>query len=273
MNILPLVLILLLMLSVITVEKFEKVKSLVIVQHHYQKYLAETERKAFNDRQAKLAKKNSPSQRQLIFTYFYDKKFREGNPEQAKEIRLVAVELMKILYGHTSFYKAMENKRANFIDELLDEFSTAADALNTNEKIRRIEDIQRVRLADPELQEAFYHMLKGTIGKKELLLLKKDHPLSLRNEEKGYLPLLDFLKHQKANPKIVVQLASRELLKAVFGKEDIVEAIIQKRNELDPKSGDASAQFANEFKGKQRAGISDVLLDFKITSTDKSGYD
>jgi hypothetical protein len=273
MNILPLVLVLLLMLSVITVEKFEKVKSLIIVQHHYQKYLSEVERKAFNDRQIKLAKKNPSSQRQLIFTYFYDKKFREGHAEQAKEIRFVTVELMKILYGHTSFYKTMDNKRSNFIDELLDEFIAAADALRANEKIRRIEDIQRVRLADPELQEAFYHMLKGTISKNELSLLKNDRPLSLRNEEKGYLPLLAFLKHQKENPKIVVQLASRELLRAIFGKDDIVEAIIQKRNELDPKSGDASTQFANEFKGKQRSEISDTLLDFKITATDKSGYD
>ncbi|MBA2368496.1 MAG: hypothetical protein H0V82_05670 [Candidatus Protochlamydia sp.] len=273
MNILPLVLVLLLMLSVITVEKFEKVKSLIIVQHHYQKYLSETERKAFNDRQTKLAKKNQPSQRQLIFTYFYDKKFREAHPEQSKEIRFLTVELMKILYGHTSFYKTMENKRSNFIDELLDEFIAAADALNENEKVKRIEDIQRVRLADPELQEAFYHMLKGTISKKELKLLKKDRPLTPRNEEKVYLPLLDFLKHQREKPKIMVHLASRELLTAIFGKDDIVEAIIQKRSELDPKNNDASTQFANEFKGKQKSGISDALLDFKITATDKSGYD
>ena len=273
MNILPLVLVLLLMLSVITVEKFEKVKSLIVVQHQYQKYLAEMERKTFNDRQIKLAKKNSPSQRQLVFTYFFDKKLREGQPEKTKEIRSVTVDLLKILYGHAAFYKAMENKRSNFIDELLDEFTSAADALNANEKIRRIEDIQRVRLADPELQEAFYHMLKGTTDKKQLALFKKDNSLSMRNEEKAYLPLLDFLKHQKENPKIVVQLASRELLIAIFGKEDIVEAIIQKRNEVNPKSGDASTQFANEFKGKQKSGISDAILDFRITATDKSGYD
>lgn len=258
------------MLSVITIEKLEKYKALSIVQKEYQTYLAEMDRYVFNQRQKKMYASDSTSQRQLSFRLFFNKKAREAHPEKMKQIRFILIELMKGLYSEAAFYKELEQKRPQFLDELLDDFIVAADRLTDKDKIRRIEDIRRVRLADPELQETFYHMLKGTVRKDQL---EKSTPLTERNRQKTYLSLLHFL-HIKDEQKISVQRSSRELLQAIFGREELVEAIIAKRNELDAqKDPQAGAQFAQEFKGKQKGGISDDLLDFRISSTDKTPYD
>lgn len=269
MNILPLVLVLLLMLSVLTIEKLEKFQSLAAVQKQYQVYLAESERQAFNERQKRLYKEHIPSQRQLSFTSFFEKKERESKPEQFKQIRLIVADLIRNLYSEAAFFKNLEAKRPNFIDELLDDFIASADRLSEKDKIRRIEDIRRIRLSDPELQLVFYHMLKGTITKEKLNRLKENRILPPQDLLKSYVSLLTFLKHD-SRPTISIQHSSRELLMAIFGKAEIAEAIMTKRNELN--TPDASAQFANEFKGKQRAGISDDLLDFSISLTDKTPY-
>ncbi|WP_042279597.1 hypothetical protein [Candidatus Protochlamydia sp. R18] len=275
MNVLPLVLMLILMTAVITVEKLEKFKSTVIVQRQYQLYLEEDEREALNLHQRNLYAEYEPSQRQLSFTMFFNKKNREKNPEVFRQIRQITEDLIKVLYGQAAFYKKLESQRPNFVHEMLDDFMAAADKLNKINKIRQIEDIQRIRLEDPVLQQAFYHILKGTITKKKLKELQTKEgtdekiALSQRNQEKGYYSLLNFIKHTE-KPQIEIQLASRELLLAIFGNEEIVEAILIKRNE---KSADIGAQFIEAFKGKQKPGISNELLNFKLTKTDKKPYD
>ncbi len=272
MNILPFVLALLLVLSVVTVEKLEKFKSLMAVQHEYQFYLDKLDRKALNEHQKNMGKwSKATSQRQLSFSFFYEKSLRDG--EKTRQVRQITVDLIKVLYGDAAFFKELESRRPNFIDEMLDDFIASAEKLIEAENIRRIEEIRRIRLSDPELQHAFYLMLKGTTTLEQLQEMQQNtdsdekKPLSGRNREKGYLSLLDFLKHEKNNPVIKIRHAPRELLLAIFGKEEIVEAILARRKELDPKkTPDASMQFASEFKGKQKPGISDELLDFNITT-------
>ena len=74
-------------------------------------------------------------------------------------------------------------------------------------------------------------------------------------------------------PKIVVQRAPREILKAIFVSDEVVEAIIVKRNELAAHKDDGSeAAFKDEFNGKRRPGLDDELLNFKISEGDKSEY-
>ncbi|WP_068468581.1 hypothetical protein [Candidatus Protochlamydia phocaeensis] len=279
MNVLPLVLGLLLILSVLTIEKLERFKGLAAVQKEYQLYLNEQDRQALNDRQKKLALSYDPSQRQLSFRFFFDKKLREEKEQDYQQIRLVVVEFLRVLYGEAAFFKDMEHKRPNFIDDLLNDFIAVTDRLveesakkrgKEDNSIRRIEDIMHVKLDDPELQEVFYRMLKGTTTKEKL---KRMQPLSGRNKEKAYLPLLMFINNDRKNYRIPLRSASRELLKAIFIKDEIVESILAKRKELDSKDPSAQNQFENEFKGKQRTGISDALLDFTLTSTDTIPYD
>jgi hypothetical protein len=275
MNILPLILALVLMLSVLTVEKLEKVKNQTIVQKEYQAFLEMSERQVFNKRQEKLFDKSDKDIKQLSFRFFVDKKARDRDENITKQYRLLNLELMKVLYGEATFFKNLEQKRPNFLEELLTAIEQASEKAPKG-SIKRIRDIARLDLDDSELQKAFYHMLKGTTTRKKMQEIMKDKDVYLNAKEKGYVSLFDFINYDGADatPTIDVQHAPREILKAVFISDDVVDAIIAKRQEL-AESGEngATDAFQNEFLDKRRPGLDDKLLNFKITKGDKKVYD
>lgn len=269
MNILPLILALVLMLAVMTVQKLEHFKNQTVVQREYQFFLQTMERQVFNKRQKRLFGESEKNLRQLSFRFLVDKKAREGNANAAKQYRMLIVELMKIVYGEAAFFNNLEKKRPNFLEEMLNAIEQAADAA-PEKLINRIQDIARLNLEDPELQEAFYHMLKGTIEREKL----KEAPPCCK--EKAYVSLFKFINYdgKDGKPKrIVVQMAPREILKAIFESDAVVEAIIAKRNELAAnKDNGSELAFKNEFNEKWRTGIDDNLLDFRISSGKKDAY-
>ena len=53
--------------------------------------------------------------RQLTFRYFYDKKARDNHLNEAKQYRVLVIELMKNVYGEAAFFKELERKRPNFL--------------------------------------------------------------------------------------------------------------------------------------------------------------
>ncbi len=164
MNILPLILALMLMLSVLTVERLAKYKNQTIVQHHYQNFLKLEENNVFNVRQKLLFDESSGKKdhHQLSFRFFIDKEVREDK-KIPKQNRDLIKEFLKIVYGHTTFYQELEGKSQDFLEEMLNAIQETADVA-PKALIKRIEDIARLKLKDPALQEAFYHMLKGTIS-------------------------------------------------------------------------------------------------------------
>jgi hypothetical protein len=271
MNILPLILALVLMLSVLTVERLEKFKNQTAVQKEYQNFLKEGERQVFNNREKGLFGISKKSLRQLTFRFFLDKNLRKNDPESARQYRLLTIELMKTVYGEAAFFKNLKNKRDNFLEEMLTAIELAADAA-PEKMIKRIQDIARLDLDDPELQEAFYHMLRGTISRDNLKEMKS---LTPRMKEKAYVSLFNFINYdgKKATPQIMLQRAPKEILKAIFASDEIVEAVIVRRNELAAnKDSGSQTTFENEFKSKIRPDISDKLLDFSISSSDKTDY-
>ncbi len=272
MNILPLVLALVLMLSVLTVEKLEKFKNQTVVQREYRLFLQMFERQVFNKRQKNLFGENEKSLRQLSFRFLVDKQAREANANHAKQYRMLILELMKIVYGEAAFFKHLEKKRPSFLEEMLNAIEQAADAA-PKKLINRIQDIARLNLEDPELQEAFYHMLKGTIEREKLKEVKEAKP---RFKEKAYVSLFKFINYDGKDGKskaVIVQLAPREILKAIFESDDVVDAIIVRRNELAAnKDNGSETVFKNEFNDKRRTGIEDSLLNFKISAGNKDVY-
>jgi hypothetical protein len=146
-----------------------------------------------------------------------------------------------------------------------------------DKSIKRIQDIAKIDLGDEDLQYVYYRMLKGTIEKDDYKKLKDSKAF---NEGKTYLPFLSFVNFNGAGDyntcMIDVGLAPRELLLAIYGKEELVDEIIQRRCELVPKksceNANASAQFKSEFEGKQKSGIVDVLK-YSITTGDRSQRD
>lgn len=275
MNILPLVLALVLMLSVLTVEKLEKVKNQTIVQKEYQAFLQMNERQVFNKRQEKLFNKSDKDIKQLSFRFFVDKKARDRDENVTKQYRMLNIELMKVLYGEASFFKNLEQKRPNFLDELLTAIEHAAEAA-PEKLIKRVRDIARLDLDDSELQKAFYHMLKGTVTRQKMQEIVKNKDAHIGAKEKGYVSLFEFINYDgaSATPRIDIQHAPREILKAIFASDEVVEAIIVKRQELaDSKDNGAESAFQSEFCDKRRPGIDDKLLNFKISKGNKKDYD
>lgn len=301
MNFLPLVLALALMISLMTIERLEKFKNQEVVQIEYQKYLEESERKAYSAHERRLYGFYQTTHRQLPFRFFIDKQTRERDAGKTKQSRLITTEFLKTVYGNAGFYKKLEKKRPHFVDEMLDAIEQGADAM-PKKSINRVEDIAFIKLDDPELQEAFYHMLKGTISRKKLLELDKKYSeetattkktrkskseketkrirvslidaLPQRMKGKAYVSLLTYININEKGQAVEIQKAPRELLKAIFGNDEVVTAIINKRNELAASEDSGAAEaFKNEFLGKRRPGLDESLLDFKISSTNKSKYD
>jgi hypothetical protein len=142
--------------------------------------------------------------------------------------------------------------------------------------IRQTKDLARLNLDDPELQEAFYHMLKGTISREKLKEKEKKKEMTPRMNEKAYVSLFTYIHNEgaKSPPTIKIGYAPPEILKAVFVNDEVVEAILVKREELGGKDKDSGADetFKSEFIGKRRPGIDEKLLDFKLAKNSKD-YD
>lgn len=272
MNILPLILALVLMLTVLTVEKLEKFKNQAIVQKEYQTFLKMIERQEFNSRQEKLYEIYSENIKQLSFRFFLDEEARKKNPNLVKQYRLLNLTLMNNLYGEASFFKKLKQKRPTFLDELLTAIEEAAEKA-PKQQINDVEDVARLDLKDPDLQKAFYHMLKGTVSRKQL---KEMGALSPSMREKAYVSLFNFINYngKKGVATIKIQHAPREILKVVFPKDEVVEAIITRRKELaNSKDNGAQEAFKNEFLSERRDDIDDLLLDFSLSKGSKTGYD
>lgn len=278
MNILPLILGLVLMLSVLTVERLEKFKNQSIIQKEYQHFLKENERQVFNWRQKHLFGESQKSFKQLTFRYIYDKKAREKHSNEANQYRILMIELMKNVYKEAAFYKELERKRSNFLEEMLNEIEKASElAFKDSSKrfIRETKDLARLKLEDPELQQAFYHMLKGTIARDKLEaerveLKEKGEELPSRMKEKAYVSLLTYItidgNARSTPPTIKIARAPREILIAIFEKEEVVENLMSRREELGAnKDSGADELFKSEFVGKVRQGIDEKLLNFELS--------
>lgn len=274
MNVLPLILALILVLSVLTIGKFEQAKNQIIVHREYQAFLKDEERVLFNLQQKRFYKSESkskkgaePTHRQINFAYLVKKDPIDTNINKAKQHRLLILDLMKIVYGEATFFKEMEKKRPQFLEELLQAIEEVAKKAPKS-LINRIEDIVRLDLEDPELQKVFYHMLKGTVKRDKLKSLPKESSI----QEKAYPSLLNFI--QNGTDEIKIGLCPKEILKAIFLKDEVVEAICKRRQELSSKGGeDPTLAFRNEFQDKRRPDIDPGLLNFKISPSDKTVYD
>lgn len=274
MNILPIVLALVLVLSAITIERMEKFKNQAVIQKEQQAFIKNSERKEFNKRQASFYDVYPPTHRQLSFRYIVNKELREKNSNIAKQYRQMNIDLIKVLYSEAAFYKNMENKNSKFAEELIAEIENSAD--HSKGTIRTVRDICRLVLSNPEMQRVFYKMLKGTIERSELNKCIEDKNNSSKAQEKlnekTYVSLLTYI-HLKETPPMI-QLAPKELLKAIFESNDVVDLVLERRQELSKnKASDSAELFKKEFNPRRKIGISDELLDFSISKSDKKIYD
>ena len=278
MNILPLVFVLLFTLAIVSMAQLEKFKNASLNHMTYEKYIQPNKNFVLNQRQEKLFHEGQKeSWRHVSMRVFLKKERRDETDEETyQKNRFLLIELMKVLYSKAAFFKTLKQKRSEgFLEELVTAIEQAAIKAESNHKkpIKRIQDIVRLDLEDAELQEAFYHMLKGTTNKNEQDKETNDKNEQVvfepttRNQERTYFSLLAFVNMQKST-KVKIKLAAPEVLKAIFGKDEIVQSILVKRKLVDAQNAEAVEQFTQEFLNQRLPDIPANFLDFTFGRTE-----
>jgi hypothetical protein len=183
----------------------------------------------------------------------------------------------------------MEEKRSNFVSEILDNLIRDSDAYTEQNKIRKVCEIGTMELVDFELKDVFTLMLRGAfeitpkVPASDNIEIKFEEgqtfirPNFLPTE--GYYPLMNFITLDHGNYKIRVFLASPQLLMAIFGSSTTVYDILQERYQLyrnvkagmDPKEAEAS--FQSQFLSQALPYILPETLDFSISKTNPRNYE
>jgi hypothetical protein len=280
MNVLPLVLLLILVLSAFTVRQLENFKNSEILKKEYIDFIRYQEGKDLEERQRRLYKSDGFSKkRKLNFRPFFDKTARSTiSPDKMNQLRQVVKELTQVLYAEAEFFKKIREKRPNFVDEILDEIIKISD-----EKVKafegRIENLATVKLSDPELQEAFYYMLKGSMENRSTIDIEEYKSINLKYREKTYPSLLDFLRDQKMpnrSPEtIVVYSAPPEIIYAIYGKE-IGTQVISKIEELKNSSSnqvEKNREFELFMKNQPKNPGIHHIFEFSVDDKDDESPD
>lgn len=279
MNVLPLVLLLLLVLSMLSMQQVENFKNRGTIKKEFQDFLLYKARKDLN-----------LNNKILYSNEYYDKTHRINfnfllqSPTQdsieVKQLKLIIKNLMVELYGHTTFFQKLKEKRPEFIDELLEQLIEKAreEELTLNGEI---ENLAHVELTDKELQNVFYQMIKGSMDNRDHV--EKYRAAGTRNEGETYLSLLSFLS-AKANEgyrerpaMIPIYITPKEILLAIYADEQTVKGILAKRKEVWPRKstfkGAKTTEFTNFMKAQEKKqGITDTVLDFTVTTTNPENY-
>lgn len=276
----------LMLLVLITYGRLENFRNFAFVQIQFKEYMEESERAYLNEEAKKRYQKTvatkseknendnrekNPASSKLSFNLFVDKEERNNRQDQLETQINLARSLMIYLYGDQSFFKEMEEKRPNFLNEIFAALIRESEELP---KLKKTKEIATIDLKDPDLNEVFTRMLKGAYEKPPPK--EEQRPLKLKE---GYYSLLDFITVDKNKLKLRVFLLSRQLLAVTFGSPQVVEDIITTRNALyrNVKNNVLDANSAsNEFKGlygnSQQPFVPAEILDFGVSKTNPRKY-
>lgn len=272
----------LVVLSILTYGRVESFRNFAIIQIEFENYMKVRARKDVNELAVKRynhthvpskyrenqSKPNSASST-LSFNLFIDKEERKQHLSELAAHRIVAKNLMHNLYGNQEFFKKVEEKHPQVLDEILDSLIRKSDDFQTKDKINRSQELATIDLDDEDVNLVFTYMLQGdTMQKGEKELANGNYP-----------SLLDFITVQKKKLVIRVFLASPPLLMALFGNSDIVKQILDTRIQLykdvnkNRKTAlQASEEFKNIFINKRLPYIPDAMLNFEVSRTNPANY-
>ncbi len=273
------------LLAVMTYARIESYRDFSGFKSQFEMYMRETERSYSNEIQEKRYQNTAASKRKpgpdpdnqkkesekacsrISFYLFLNKKDRDSKLSQYQQLLELTKILMQDLYGEDEFLKKAEEKRPDFLDALLNALVTSADTLPKGITLASPVDLASLDLDDEEMNTVFYRMLKGTIE------------IDAKGTVDGYPSILEYITLVNKT-KIRVYLASTPLLYALYGSPELVEEIKKERNTLyrmvkdeEIEKEQASVQFQDLFRGKQRPNFDDSILDFSISKSNPRDYD
>jgi hypothetical protein len=292
MQILIYVTTMLMLLSILTYARVDAYRSFSAIRAQFEQYSTKGERALQNKRAVKWYESTVVSKKpvnakdkekqdkekkiqafsKLSLYPLVDKKARELPTEEqtrAPKVQQILKNLMNLLYDKADFYGKVLETNPELPDILIDSIIAAADKLPKKQAITTTHDFANLNLGTSQLNEIFYKMLKGTQND----IKSKDN-----NAYESILPYISLTK--KAN--VSIYLASRKLLLALTGDENLVNRILQRRRALyaevtsdgapDNVKELASEHFKREFEGNF-GSMADDFLDFSVTKTDPSKYE
>lgn len=317
-----------LLLATLTYARLETYRSFTIMQNQFNQYMSKAERSTINNTAQTLYDSNIATQMpgkgtqqkgkkqalsRLSFSAFVDSKMRESYAQEYPQLHTLAVRLIQTLYKDQRFYREMEQKRPDFVNALLAALQHAENLPAENlsranatkpQKIARAADLANLNLQDPDLNDAFYKMLQGTMtprekpdqqggtfGADQKIVCQSPGELGEEDDEgiepgkqeevrspQGYYSLLDFITIQDAG-KVRVFLAARPLLMAIFDDPAVVTALLETRCMLynnvvhGTMTPDQAAQALRTQFLPHSKGFDEIILDFSVTKTNPRNYE
>lgn len=314
MNVLPLIFAVLLVLGLFNAYQSDQFRRLLIMTSYYERSIRQEESATFNQRQYRLYKNarkstgragedrgqaKSLAKAKLNFKLILNQPSDVTNLDEYRQHVFLAKEVIHLLYHQTKFYRDLEQKRPQFIDELFTVLQQAAKG----KKIQEPQDIEKLELHDPELQTFLYHIMKGkkhpplTMEKIAVVQLEKIDGVEETQEteetegaeeedfvlEVSYASLKDLMQFTHQH-KIYIYLAPKAILQAIFIDANLVEDIIKSREDFYTQVNKKKATerkeerksfsliFQQKFEAHKRPEISEALLDFTVTGTNPEKY-
>jgi hypothetical protein len=227
MNILLIVLTLLMVLGSISYSRLEMFKNYILQQREYQRYVKEEDRAWYNNQQITFyGNELSPHQVSIAALISVGKK-KTNEPENLDKRKKNLARLMDLLYRQAPFYKQLLEKRPNLSTDLVDSIEGAIRKLveisdNPDFTMRSEDDLAKLTLPDPELQNVFYLMLKGNVRKRtKNYMIERNQIRDLKEGE--YYSILEFIKYDKG--KFNVNAAPPESLELFFEKQTVLNIL------------------------------------------------
>lgn len=322
MNILLFVMTMLMLLSTLTYARVANFRSLIGLEKSFVEYMGKIEHKAIsysseywyntltvnpNSRTTPGGKRDGKAGSRLSFHLLINQVDRDKYPAAYAQTRELFKHLMVHLYGKTQFFEDMIAKRPNFLEELLNEIVSAADQIPKENKITNPNGLSNLPIHDQDLHRVLYLMLNGIpeiiskpgttetanvpavkfIVEEGGLDTDDESDAAMESDEKhappGYKSIVDYTS-ANSTLKLRVFLASRPVLMAIYEDADLVERIIEKRQDLynqlkrQGNSDDATKksfedEFRNSFSMMGHAQDYVDILDFTVTKTNPKKYD
>lgn len=235
----------------------------------------------------------------ISLNMLFDKKLREKSSQEWEQKKLLLKNLIEVLYADAPFYKKIMEERPTFPDDLISALTHTIDNLPEDNKLKNPKDLAELNLADEQLNEALYMILRGGTYKTILdptKTQKQGKPEDKAESEadqsdsdpkkevsdykspEGHFSLLDFVNQSSYN-KIRVYLASKEVLQAIFPDKATVDDIINERKALYKQADagtspqDLSNNFKSQFVSRRHGDIEENSLDFTVSKTNPKNYE
>lgn len=277
MNVLPLVILLILILSALSIQQIENFKNREIRQKEFEEFISNQADEDLNQRnKEKFDSDFYAHTRRINLGYLANNS--EGNNKQYTQLKNVLKEFIKDQYGKTEFYQKAERRNPQILDLFMEQF---LENLRERKEIIKggIENIAQLRFKDPEMQDFYYHLLKGSVKNRQQLSHYKESGFD--NGEKSYPSLFLYLAPHGNNglkgPKIPLYSSPRELLRAIYVDEESVNQVMQRRIEFKSDKKENKAKQTQAFQNAvkdlpKKPGIENDILDFSVTTSDPNGY-